>query len=128
MTGIKVWFLEKNQCRGFYGKELTTVKETAKAVLVKANINGREFEQWVPKSCITEGWEKDTSNFSYHEYLVEVLEKAYKNGTLENRVFKSGRNIYDQTSFLHQITTKDLIFTIEKYNIEYMNRETWNNR
>lgn len=128
MTGIKVWFLEKNQCRGFYGKELTTVRETAKAVLVRANIDGRNFEQWVPKSCLTEGWEKITSNFGYHDYLVDVITKAYEDGRIENKTFKSGRNIYDQTSFLHQNTTKSLILIAEKYNINYMNREEWNNR
>ena len=128
MTGIKVWFLEKNHIKGFYGRELTIVKETAKAVLVNVTINRRTYSQWVPKSCMTDGWEKDTSNFGYHQYLVDTLTAAYADGTLENKTFKSGRNVYDCTSFLHQLTTKDLVEELTHFSINFMNRNEWNNR
>ena len=128
MKGIKVWFIQKEHIASAYGKELTIKKETEKAVLVSWKVYNSVTEHWIPKSCITDGWEKDTTNFGYHEYLVNVVNESYTNGTLENKTFKSGRNVYDQTSFTHQSTTKGLINFLEKMEIPFMNREEWNNR
>lgn len=127
---IKTWFLNKNNLNGFYGKELATVKETAKAVLVRTTINGRTHDAWVPKSCIIDEWEKDTSNFGYHDYLVKTLNESYKTGVLRkcNTTFKSGRNIYDMTSFTHQMKTVELITVLEENGIAFLNRTDWNNR
>lgn len=129
MIAIKNWFLEKNNMTGVRGLELTVVKETAKAVLVKYTVkSGNTYTAWIPKSCIIDEWEKDTSNFGYHDYLVNTLNQAYRDGRLENKTFKSGRNVYDQTSFTHQMSTKELIGALEKFNISFMNRTDWNNR
>lgn len=128
MKGIKVWFIQKEHIASAYGKELTIKKETEKAVLVSWKVENSTVEHWVPKSCMTEEWEKDTSNLGYHSYLVETVNNAYRNGTLENSTFKSGRNVYDRTSFTHQETSKTLVNFLEKNNISFMNREEWNNR
>ena len=136
MIAVKNWFIEKNQIESIRNKELTVKRETEKAILVSWKVKkhsswGDEnytFEQWIPKSCLTDKWEKDTSNFGYHDYLVEVVNQAYRDGRLENKTFTSGRNIYDQTSFTHQSTTKELVNFLQKKNIEFMNRKEWNER
>lgn len=129
MIAIKNWFLEKNNMTALRGLELTIVKETEKAVLIKYTVRtGTTYTDWIPKSCLTDEWEKDTSNFGYHDYLVNTLNEAYKDGRLENKTFTSGRNVYDQTSFTHQLKTEDLIWTLNHFEIEYMNRKEWNNR
>lgn len=128
MTAIKSWFLEKNDLRHLYKKELKVERETEKAVLVYYFEDMNRYEHWIPKSCIADEWEelkKDTSNFAYHDYLVEVINNAYRNGTLENRTFTSGRNKYDLTSFTHQKKTVEMIEFLNKNNIEYMDKETW---
>jgi hypothetical protein len=56
------------------------------------------------------------------------MNNAYRNGTLENRTFTSGRNRYDQTSFTHQMSTKELKEALKKLDVEFMDRESWNNR
>ena len=129
MIAIKNWFLEKNDLRGIYGIDFLIIKETEKAMLLGYQLGLTSFEQWVPKSVIIDKWEKDTSNFGYHDYLVETCHKAYKAGKLfEQGTFKSGFNTYDNDSFLHQETTKELIKLLEEYNVKYMNRKEWNNR
>lgn len=125
---IKTWFLQKNGINGFYGRPLETVKETAKAVLVAVTINDRRYEQWVPKSCIVDEWEKDTTGFGYHTYLCDVYHKAYDEGIIHNHTIKSGRNVYRGDNFIHQWTNKELAAALTKMNIPYMDRETWNNR
>ena len=106
---IKNWFLEKNNMKGFYGKDITVVKETAKAVLV--HVDGFFTNEWIPKSVLVDEWEKDTSNFGYHDYLVETY---LKNG---------GENEY-----IHQQTTKFITEVLKRYNITFMSRTEWNNR
>lgn len=129
MTAIKNWFLEKNKLKGFYGRELTIKRETAKAVLIICKINRTTYEEWIPKSVIIDEWEKDTSNFGYHEYLEKLCHKAYEEGKLfKQGTFKSGRNTYRNDNFLHQNTTKELLSILEKYNVPYMSRIEWNNR
>lgn len=136
MLAVKNWFIVKNQIESIRGKELTVKRETEKAILVSWKVKKQSswtdeyytFEQWIPKSCLTDEWEKDTSNFGYHDYLVEVVNQAYRDGRLENRTFTSGRNRYDQTSFTHQSTTKELTNFLQEKNIEFMNRKEWNER
>lgn len=110
MTAIKNWFLEKNECKGFYGKEIWIIKETAKAALVNVNMGSFIDQMWIPKSCIINEWEKDTSNFGYHEYLSETYRKA------------------SDYEYAHQLTTKQLIEFLNKNGTSYMNRQEWNNR
>lgn len=134
MVAIKNWFLEKNNLTNLRGKELTIKRETEKAVLVSCKINGfsqfsKTFEQWIPKSVIIDEWEKDVSNFGYHDYLEGLCHKAYEEGKLfEKGIIKSGRNRYTRDSFLHQETTKALQSLLDEYNVPYMNRTEWNNR
>lgn len=131
MVAIKNWFLQKNDLNWMRRFKLEIVKETEKAVLVKVADRSLSFHgetYWIPKSCLIDEWEKDTSNFAYHDYLVDVVNEAYVNGTLQNKRFQSGRNTYDMTSFTHQYTTKSLIAFLEKNNIEFMNKEEWKNR
>ena len=132
MIAVKNWFLEKNHLRGWHGKEITIVKETEKAVLAKATFqNGFRTitsENWIPKSCIIDEWEKDTSNFGYKEYLESIYHKAYESGMIENFTIKSGRNTYRGDNFIHQMKTKEIIDALSKRNIQFMTREEWNNR
>lgn len=128
MEGVKIWFLQKNHCRSMYGKELETVRETAKAVLFGWDFDGSHFEQWVPKSLITDGWEKDTTNFGYRDYLLGVYHKAYDEGTIENVTIESGRNKYRGDAFIHQLTTKELVKELEIRNVPFMDRKSWNER
>lgn len=129
MIAIKNWFLEKNRMTGCRGAELTIKKETEKAVLVTFQIDRHTFEEWIPKSVIIDEWEKDTSNFGYHEYLEKLCHKAYEEGNLfEKGTFKSGRNVYRNDNFLYQETTKSLLALLDKYNVPYMTRTEWNNR
>lgn len=106
MIAIKTWFLEKNEIKGFYGKELTVVRETEKAILINADINGRTYAQWFPKSVVIDEWEKDVSNFGYHDYLTKL----------------------DNERFSHQLTTKELMEKLTTKGIKFMNRNEWNNR
>lgn len=106
---IKNWFLEKNKMKGFYGKDITIVKETAKAVLI--HVDGFFDNEWVPKSVLIDEWEKDTSNFGYHDYLVETY---LKNG--------------GEDEYIHKRTTKHIIEVLNRYSIPFMNRTEWNNR
>lgn len=128
MTAIKTWFLEKNDCKGFYQQKLEIVKETDKAVLIRCFIDSYKFEQWVPKSCIIDEWEKDTSNFGYHDYLVDTYHKAYEQQLIENYTIKSGMNRYRGDNFVHQMTTKQLTEALKKYNVQFMTRSEWNAR
>lgn len=129
MVAIKNWFLEKNNLMGFRGKELVIKKETEKAVLVICTIDRFTYEEWIPKSVIINEWEKDTSNFGYHNYLESLCHKAYEEGKLfEKGIIKSGQNRYRKDSFLHQETTKSLQSLLDKYNVPHMNRSEWNNR
>ena len=134
MVAIKNWFLEKNNLRGLRGLELTVKKETEKAVLVTYILQSEHFgksveEQWVPKSALTNEWEKDTSNFGYHDYLETLCHRAYEAGNLfEQGTIKSGRNSYRRDNFLHQETTKSLLALLDRYNVPYMTRAEWNNR
>ena len=129
MVAIKNWFLEKNNMTALRGLKLEITKETEKAVLVKYTVkSGTTYTDWIPKSCIIDNWEKDTSNFGYHDYLVNTLNEAYTTGKIENKTFTSGRNRYDLRSFNHQMTTKELQKELEKHEINYMNRKEWNNR
>ena len=129
MIAIKNWFLEKNNLRGFRGRELTIKKETEKAVLIICTIDGFIYEEWIPKSVIIDEWEKNISNFGYHDYLENLCHKAYEEGKLfEKRIIKSGRNKYRADHFLHQETTKSLLLLLDKYNVPYMSRVEWNNR
>lgn len=125
MTAIKNWFLEKNNCKGFYGKQLEIIRETEKAVLIRCFIDGTQFEQWVPKSCIINEWEKDTSNFGYHDYLVDVYHKAYEAQQIENYTIKSGYNRYRADNFVHQLTTKQLTEDLTKYGVQFMSKSEW---
>lgn len=131
MVAIKSWYLDKKEIKGFYNKELKIEKETNKAVLVGCFINGRKYTEWVPKSCLTDEWEKDTSNFGYHDYLVGVYRKAYENGMFgEIKVIRTGRNrnVYRGDAFIHQCTTKELTKKLSDRNVEFMNRKEWNER
>ena len=111
MTAIKMWFLEKNDLMGIYGRELQVVKETEKAVMVSYWIHSIHYTTWIPKSCIIDKWEKDTTNFGYHEYLAVTLQEAFPNQV-----------------YAHQYKTKELIEMLERKNIKFMNRKEWNNR
>lgn len=126
MIAIRNWFLEKNMMKGFYGKEIIVKRETEKAVLV--TVKGFSSEYWIPKSCLCEAWEKQTSPFDYHKYLEDLYHEAYRNGTIENYTIKSGRNTYTGDAFIHQLTNKDLQWTLNSYNIKYLTYEEFKNR
>lgn len=128
MIAIKTFFLQKNSCMGFYRQQLEIIKETEKAVLVSCFIESRRYEQWVPKSCIIDEWEKDTSNFGYHDYLVDTYHKAYEQQLIENYTIKSGMNRYRGDNFIHQMTTKQLQEALEKHEVKFMTRSEWNTR
>lgn len=128
MIAIKNWFLEKNHLRGLRGVELNLEKEIDKAVLVSFTIDGTKDKQWIPKSVIIDEWEKDTSSFGYHDYLVDVYHKAYNEGIIENYTIKSGRNVYRGDNFIHQWTTKELETSLKKHGVNYMSRKEWNER
>ena len=128
MIAIKNWFLEKNHLRGLRGVELNLEKETDKAVLVSFTIDGTKDKQWIPKSVIIDEWEKDTSSFGYHDYLVDVYHKAYDEGIIENYTIKSGRNVYRGDNFIYQWTTKELETSLKKHGVNYMSRKEWNER
>lgn len=130
MIAIKNWFMAKNNLEWLRNYTLEMVKETEKAMLVRLKdrtIMTNE-QYWIPKSCIIEKWEKDTSNFAYHRYLEDCIHRAYDAGELDWKPIKSGRNVYRGDAFVHQNTTKGLINLLEKEGIKYMNREEWNNR
>lgn len=128
MVAVKTWFLEKNNLKGLYGKALTVVNETAKAVNVRVNLAGAVTTQWIPKSVLCDEWEKDTSALGYHSYLVDVYHKAYESGEIENSVIRSGRNTYRGDNFIHQLRTAELTEALRKHNINYMTRTEWENR
>ena len=138
MNAIKNWFLEKNGFTIYSIKELQRngfeiAKETNKAVLVNYRIWDSKLKQmWIPKSCMIDEWENNFSKKAigkaYHEYLVNVSKKAYYNGELgEQKTFKSGRSIYNQVSFIHQKTIKELKWTLDNYNIQYQTKEEFIN-
>lgn len=133
---IKNWFLEKE---GYYYVGIERIqqsqtiikKETAKAVLVTItwwDEKEHTINLWVPKSCTCEEWEKQTSNFAYHGYLVNVYHKAYDEGLIEHRTIKSGRNCYRRDAFVHQLKTKDLIEALNSWGVPFMNKQEWINR
>lgn len=127
---IKNWFLFKNDLNWMRNYTLEIVKETEKAVLLRVNDKTLSFyneQYWVPKSCLIEEWEKDTSGFAYHEYLENLYHAAYEQGIIENRTIKSGRNTYRGDAFIHKETTKGLQKCLEYYGIEYMDKKTWAN-
>lgn len=126
MIAIKNWFLEKNMMKGFYGKELIVKKETEKAVLI--TVKGFSSDCWIPKSCLCNEWEKQTSPFDYHDYLENLYHEAYKKGIIENRTIKSGRNTYAGDAFIHQCTNKELQKALDSYNIEHMTYTEFRNR
>ena len=129
MIAVKNWFLEKNNMTYLRGMELVQEKETAKAILVSFETKRFKTETvWIPKSVIIDEWEKDTSNFGYHDYLVNVYHKAYEEGKFENFTIKSGRNEYRGDNFVHQWTTKKLIEKLEENKIDFMRRKEWNER
>ena len=132
MIAIKNWFLVKNHLAGFRNKELEVVKETEKAMLLRTYVTDGfrkdMIQEWFPKSVIIDEWEKDTSNFGYHDYLVEIYHKAYNEGIIENTTIKSGRNVYRGDNFVHQWRTAELVKELTARNIPFMNREEWNNR
>ena len=131
MIAIKNWFMEKNDYTWMRNWKWEQVKETEKAICIRVTDKTVSFcteTYWIPKSCIIEKWEKDTSNFAYHRYLEDTYHRAYDAGIIPNKTFKSGRNTYRGDAFIHQLTTKSLIKNLEFYNIEFMDRKTWNNR
>lgn len=118
MLAIKNWFLEKQgyspaRIEDFKTTDLTIVKETDKAVLVTWmwKDTGIWYEMWVPKSCLCEKWETQTSPFAYHDYLVIVYRTKYR---------------YDR--FVHQWRTKELIEVLTKHEIDFMSFDDWKNR
>ena len=110
-VAVKRWFLEKNGLNGLYEKKLTVVRETEKAYNVSYRINGRSYNSWIPKSVVIDEWEKDTSNFGYHSYLVNTYQ-----------------NVYGTDNYVHQLTTKELTEALNKSGIEFLSRNDWNNR
>lgn len=131
MIAIKNWFMEKNNLEWMRKFKFEIRKETEKAVLIGITDRTLSFyneSYWIPKSCIIEEWEKDTSNFAYHRYLEDTYHRAYEDGLIPNKTIKSGRNTYRGDAFIHQFTTKDLQKNLEYYHISYMTRQEWNNR
>ena len=131
MIAIKNWFLEKNNLNWMRNWELEMVRETEKAILVRVKdrtVSLHTEQHWIPKSCLIESWELDTSNFGYHRYLEDVYHRAYDRGEIENKTITSGRNTYRGDAFIHQLTTKSLQANLEIYGIEYMSRDEWNHR
>ena len=128
MIAIKNWFIVKNSLSGYRNRPLEIKKETEKAVLITTtNIYGDKLEHWFPKSVLTDEWEKDTSNFGYHSYLVETYRKAFAEEN-KGKVIKSGYNTYRWDAFTHQLTTKELINTLTTHDKPFMTRDEWNNR
>lgn len=121
MIAVKNWFLEKNNMEFIKGKTITVVKETEKAVYIKAN----GYFMWIPKSVIIDEWEKDTSGFGYHSYLVETYHKAYNDGLIEHSII-NGR--YRGDAFIHQLNTRELVEALTNKNVAFMTRTEWNNR
>lgn len=111
MIAIKNWFLEKNGLNGIHGVDLTIVAETNKAVRCSYKINNRLYNDWFPKSVIIEEWEKDTSDFGYHKYLVEKVNEHFG---------------YNQ--FRHQMTNEDLKRWLDSENVQYYNKKQWKER
>lgn len=138
MVAIKNWFLEKNNYQYLREKELGIEKETEKAVQIYYTSGNLKVLFWIPKSVVIDEWEelpkvkikKDISNFGYHDYLVDVFRKAYRNNELyeQHTIRGGGYNVYSGDAFIHQWKTKELIATLDKYNVKYMNRTEWNNR
>lgn len=129
-VAIKNWFLEKQGFAIGSIKELQKngieiAKETERAVLINYKLFTYSDQMWVPKSCLTDEWEHKYSpkavGSEYHSYLVGVARDAYYKGNLGKQgTFKSGRNVYDYASFIHQDTTKELMEILNKYKVEYM--------
>lgn len=131
MIAIKNWFMTKNDMEWMRQWTWEKVKETEKAMLIRVSDRRLSFsdeQYWIPKSVIIEKWEKDTSNFAYHRYLENTYHEAYDAGIIENTTIKSGRNTYRGDSFIHQLTTKSLIFALESAGVKFMTRTEWNNR
>ena len=128
MIAIKNWFLFKNDLNWMRRFTLEVRKETEKAVLVgitDRTVSMYTESHWVPKSCLIDEWEKDTSGFAYHRYLEDKIHEAYDLGIIENKTIVSGRNTYRGDAFVHQQTTKELIWLLNKYEIEFMERKEW---
>ena len=131
-TAIKNWFLEKQgfaigAIKKLQKNGVEIAKETEKAVLINYKLFTYSDQMWVPKSCLTDEWEHKYSpkaiGSEYHSYLVCVAKDAYYKGNLgEQGTFKSGRNVYDYVSFIHQKTTKELMEILNEYKVEYMTK------
>lgn len=129
MVAVKNWFMEKNSLRGLRNATLRIERETEKACLVKCFwSDGAPTEHWIPKSCICDEWEKETSPFAYHEYLVGIYHEAYKKGIIENHKIVSGRNVYEGDAFAHQSKSKDLADYFKRKGIEFMGFQEWKKR
>lgn len=113
MIAIKTFFLQKNSCMGFYRQQLEIIKETEKAVLIRCFLDNDKFEQWVPKSVLIDEWEKDTSNFGYRNYLLDISCKH------TDKL---------QGYYLPKMTTKQLQEALEKHEVKFMTRSEWNTR
>ena len=105
---IKKWFLRKQGfstegIKQMMNADLHISKETEKAVFIK------EYEMWIPKSCLIDEWETTKDAYDYHDYLVEVV----KNNTEQ------------KFTFVHQMTTKEIIKLLNLHNIEYMKKEEY---
>lgn len=123
---IKNWFLEKNNIYYLRGRDLNVIKETLKAVLVECKATKDQI--WIPKSCIVDEWEKETSPLAYHTYLVDTYRDAYKLQLIPNYTISNGYNSYSGDAFIHQESNKSLAKLLDKYNVEYMSYNDWRNR
>lgn len=129
MVAIKDWYLKKNNILHIKGWNLDIVKETEKACLISHKFDeNSEITWWIPKSVIIDKWEiekKDTSNFAYHNYLVDIYYKAYDENKIENYTWNNGYNKYNGKSFIHQETTKKIKEILDKNNVVYMSKQDW---
>ena len=131
-VAIKNWFLEKQgfaigSIKVLQKNGIEIAKETERAVLINYKMITYSDQMWVPKSCLTDEWEHKYSpkavGSEYHSYLVGVAKDAYYKGNLGKQgTFKSGRNVYDYVSFIHQNTAKELMKILNKYKVEYMTK------
>lgn len=129
MLAIKNWFLEKEQIRGLWGKELKAIKETDKAIYVEWEGDMFTHKQWFPKSCLCDEWEKWVTPLAYHEYLLDLCYEAYRNKVIENYSIDNGYGYkYRGDAFYHQMKSAELKKMLEKHNIEYMTFKEWRNR
>lgn len=147
---VKLWFLESQTgTNGFdidhmrfllerYNNAIV-LKETEKAILIKEyyeeEVQGfyevsyrlQSIEEWLPKSVLIDEWEepdKKMINYSYHTYLLEMVENLCTKETMRTlKTYGEGAyKGYANDAFIHRETSKELERCLKKDKVIYLKK------